>query len=191
MLAQLKERKMRVNVLGKTVFAQYKHHIMKANLDDIQYIQRHDLALVQVPNKDAAKIIDAGTTLSKRSLEWVIKNNTDRCELFILVDQKGNAVGTVGVMFKGGNDPEYLIRNIDAYIFGVFIQEAYRGNGYAGCMLGYLAEHLKDKHIQQAHMAVNIHNKSAIRSYEKAGFQIADSKTFCRFFRINIPYHKL
>lgn len=182
---------MRINILGKTVFAQYKHHIMRADVEAVKQVQRSDLALVHIPNDDAVRIIDAGTTLSKRSLEQVVKSNADRCQLFVLADQSGNAMGSVGVMFRGGNDPEYLIRNIDAYIFGVYIKEAYRGHGYAGVMLGYLAEHLKAKHISQAHLAVNVCNQSAIRSYEKTGFQIVDTKSFCRFLRINIPYHKL
>lgn len=94
-------------------------------------------------------------------------------------------------MYKGSDDLEYRIRNIDAYIFDVFVNEKYRGNGYAGEMIRRLMEYLHKKGIDSADLAVSLSNTSAIRAYEKIGFTTVKDCSFARILKINIPYHAL
>lgn len=94
-------------------------------------------------------------------------------------------------MYKGGNDIEYKIRNIDAYIFDVYVNKAHRGSGYAGQMIRCVMDYLHSKGIDTAYLAVALSNKSAIRAYEKVGFTTEYDRKFARVLKVNIPYHKL
>lgn len=94
-------------------------------------------------------------------------------------------------MYRGGNDLEYRIRGIDAYIFDVYVNEAHRGSGYAGKMIRRAMEHLHQKGIDTAHLAVALTNQSAIRAYEKVGFTTEYDLRFARVLKVNVPYHKL
>lgn len=94
-------------------------------------------------------------------------------------------------MYRGADDLEYRIRNIDAYIFDVYVNNLHRGKGYAGEMIRQLMEYLHDKGINTAYLAVSMSNSSAIRAYKKTGFTTVADKKFVRFLKINIPYHKL
>ena len=80
------------------------------------------------------------------------------------------------MMYKGADDLEYRIRNIDAYIFDVYVNNQYRGKGYAGEMIRQLMEYLHGKGINIAHLAVAKSNRSAIRAYEKTGFMTVTDK---------------
>lgn len=94
-------------------------------------------------------------------------------------------------MYKGGNDLEYKIRNVDAYIFDVYVNETFRGAGFAGEMIRCEMEHLHHNGLETACLAVALSNKSAIRAYEKVGFVTAYDKKFARVLKINIPYYEL
>ena len=94
-------------------------------------------------------------------------------------------------MYKGGNELEYRIRNIEAFIYNLMVIPSRRGNGIAGNMLHQLAESLTRKSITNVYLAVSQDNYSAIKAYNKAGFDIVSKKTFVRFLRVNLPYHCL
>ena len=94
-------------------------------------------------------------------------------------------------MYKGTDDLEYRIRNIDAYVFDVFVNNSCRGRGYAGEMIRQLMCYLHGKGIDSAYLAVSVSNESAIRAYKKTGFTTVKDLNFARVLKINIPYHVL
>ena len=120
----------------------------------------------------------------------LLLKNRSLCEGFIFSDA-GRPVGTIWVMYQGANDIEYRIRRIEAYIFDVYINENYRGNGYAGEMICLLMKYLHERGINSSYLAVAKTNKSAIRAYKKVGFKSIVDKKFARVLRVNIPYHEL
>ena len=101
------------------------------------------------------------------------------------------SIGTVSVMYKGGNELEYRIRNVDAFIYNVKIDELFRGKGYAGIMINMLEKQLVSKGIHEAYLAVSTDNYGAIKAYKKNGFKTICEKKFVRTMRVNIPYYSL
>ena len=71
--------------------------------------------------------------------------NIEKCDVFVFFDSFQNIIGTLSVMYRGGNDIEYKIRNIEAFIYNVFTDEQYRGKGYAKQMINLLMLFLHKK----------------------------------------------
>ena len=81
-------------------------------------------------------------TYSVQMQQNIISHNPGLVETFVLKD-KSETIGIMSVMYKGGNELEYKIRNIDAFVYNVLIRPEFRGNGYAGVMFILLSEYLK------------------------------------------------
>lgn len=97
-------------------------------------------------------------------------------------------VGTIWVMFSGGNEVEYKIRNIGAFIFNVYVKTEYRGRGIARELLNIATGEVGSRGIKKCYLAVRTDNHSAIRAYHKYGFTTVDEKRFLRVLGKNIPY---
>lgn len=185
---------MGIRILGKNIIQIYHHHIMKLNYLDIA-----DIAESATPNRTLRPIDQTaigeelqqiGTNVTIANLTRLLLKNRSLCEGFIF-SVAGRPVGTIWVMYQGANDIEYRIRRIKAYIFDVYINENYRGNGYAGEMICLLMKYLHERGINSSYLAVAKTNKSAIRAYKKVGFESIVDKKFARVLRVNIPYHEL
>lgn len=185
---------MQVTCFGKNVLWLYRHLIMKMGEEAAGHVRLGEPAfsLRKIELSDARKeLASIGTKTSIVGLSRLARNNPGLCEGFV-ADVGGTGVGTLWVMYRGGNHVEYKIRHIDAFIFDVFVNPAQRGHGYAGMMLGALMDYLvSQKGIHEAFLAVSLENKSAIRAYEKAGLRTIAVKSFLRVLKINIPYRKL
>ena len=185
----LEDKSMGIKLFGKNIFQFYKHHIMR--LDYQAADCDSELTLCKI-NLDCIgeELKPIGTTVTVSNLTRLVGENSGKCEGFKLV--KGEkAIGTIWVMYKGSDDLEYRIRNIDAYIFDVFINATYRGNGYAGEMIHRLMYYLHEKGIETAYLAVSVANENAIKAYKKTGFVNVKDLSFARVLKINIPYHVL
>ena len=181
-----------LKLFGKALFAHYHHHIMSAELAKLRGTALPDDVCFEPLAPASIEELRGMTTLRVDKLKAVMSKNQGLCEAFVLRERSsGKPVGTVWVMYRGGNDVEYRIRNIDAYIFDVYVSKECRGRGYAGVMICGLAGHLLAKGISAAHLAVSTANSSAIRAYEKIGFQKERDLSFFRILKVNLPYHKL
>ena len=176
-----------IRVFGKNILSIYKHYIMSLSCEDVHETTT-SLTMECVTNQPD-KII-AGT-YSIDTAKHIIKENTGKCEAFIFRNTSDEVVGTLSVMYKGGNELEYKIRNIDAFIYNVLTVEKFRGNGYASQMIHLVMNYLQGKSIPSTYLAVSTNNKSAIQAYEKAGFKKECSMSFIRILRVNIPYKVL
>ena len=183
---------MGIKLFGKNIAQVYTHHIMKIDYDAVHNKPECDYVLHKIDtDRIAETLAPIGTTVTVSNLKRLISKNKNLCEGFIFGEMGGYQIGTRWVMYKGADYPEYRIRDIDAYICDVFVNEQFRGRGYAGEMIRQLMEYLHEKGIDAAHLAVAKTNKSAIRAYEQTGFIPVSDKKFARILKINIPYHKL
>ncbi len=183
---------MGIKLFGKNILQVYTHHIMKIDYETAQESAVSSFQLRKINDNDlASELENVGTTVTVSNLKRLISANGSLCEGFIFCEPDGTKAGTIWVMYKGGDDLEYRIRNTEAYIFDVYVKESCRGKGYAGMMIRLLMEYLHQKGISSAVLAVSVKNKSAIRAYEKTGFQTVDTLTFMRLLKVNIPYHTL
>lgn len=159
---------MGIKLFGKNILQFYKHHIMKIEYKDCSHDQRDSICKIDLDHI-AEELSPIGTTVTISNLNHLVRMNVGKCEGFKLV--KGEkAVGTIWVMYKGSNDLEYRIRNIDAYIFDVFVNTTYRGHGFAGEMISQVMRYLHEMGIDTAYLAVSTLNESAIKAYKKTGF---------------------
>ena len=184
---------MEIRLFGKNILRFYSHHIMEISYADAKTGLSEDpeLALEKIdPDRFSEIVSQVGSTVTTANLRRLIAANGERCEGFVLKRQ-GKPVGTAWVLYKGADDLEYRIRSIDAYLFGVYVNEAWRGRGYAGAMLRRVAEYLHGRGIDRACLTVSVSNESAIRAYEKTGFRTIYDRKFARFLKMNIPYHAL
>lgn len=151
---------------------------------------RNDKSLDMVcVTKRPEQMIDG--TMDTSVLKRIVSRNKDKCDVFVFKDQEGTVVGTLSVIYKGGVEVEYKIKNIDAFVFNVKVLENFRGRGYAGEMLLLLMDYLHKKSIDRMFLAVSTNNNSAIRAYKKIGAKIICKMSFVRALRINIPYRTL
>ncbi|MBR5948719.1 MAG: GNAT family N-acetyltransferase [Clostridia bacterium] len=182
-----------IKLFGKNIFAVYSHYIMRitassaARSDDEGNYSLKSLNLSEFDSK-----LLCGSTLGVPALKRLSGSNGENCEGFVLTScSSDETLGTIWLMYRGGNDIEYRIRNIDAYIFDVFVSPSERGKGIAGIMIAKIMNHLKEQGIDSAYLAVSKKNTSAIKAYRKSGFEICSEKAFARVLKVNIPYHKL
>ena len=165
------------------------HYIMKISFDDsIEAEQNSDISLVKV--NDDSELVPG--TYSVNLQKRIIDANPGKCDTYILKDcETKSSIGILSVMYKGGDELEYKIRDIDAFIYNVKIDENHRGKGYAGRMIAMLGECLRAKNINEAYLSVSTDNISAIKAYKKSGFEIVAEKKFIRTMKKNIPYYSL
>ena len=176
-----------IQLFGKNVVSFFRHHIMSLRHSN-SFISSGDLKINRITDSPE-KMIDG--PYSKHLAKMIVEKNKGKCDVFEFCNTDNTIVGTLSVMYKGGNDIEYKIRHIDAFIYNVYTVEAYRGKGYAGDMIKLLMEYLHEMNIDKAYLAVSTNNESAIRCYRKVGFTTEYDMSFIRILRINIPYRRL
>lgn len=184
---------MSLKLFGKNIFRVYTHHIMKIEYETVVGRQKQSTYTLRKIDSDSIseELEPIGTTVTASNLKHLISVNGSRCEGFVFGGIDTSPIGTIWVMYQGADDLEYRIRNINAYIFDVYVNSKYRGKGYAGEMICEIMEYLHKKGLNTAYLAVSRRNISAIRAYKKIGFTTVADKKFVRFLKINIPYHKL
>ena len=99
-------------------------------------------------------------------LESFIKS--DEAVLYV-VEIKGELVASGYAKIKP--DRNYLKHKKHAYLGFMFVPEEHRGNGYNKLIIDALLQWSKEKNITEIRLDVYDSNPSAIRAYEKAGFQ--------------------
>lgn len=171
----------------KGIFSVRKHHIMVLSTDNAVAPIADGLNLFLV--KDHSDVVDG--TYGRAIQINLMKKNEGLCEQYVLKNGQDDIVGTLSVMYKGGNELEYCIRNIDAFVYNLFVRPKFRGKGYAGVMLSLLYATLKKKEINEIWLAVSTDNADAIKAYTRIGFKAVCDRVFIRTLRKNFPYYVL
>ena len=81
---------------------------------------------------------------------------------FFVLRSDGTAAGCGGILFVGG---EY------AEIKRMYVNPTYRGSGFGGHILDYLAEHARARGVALLRLETGIHQREAIGLYERMGFR--------------------
>ena len=176
-----------LRIFGKNVISFFCHYIMSMSYDEMEL---GDVSLsIELVTYNSEDMIDG--TLKTHVLKKIVSRNKGFCDVFVFKNHQSRVVGTVSVMYKGGREIEYKVKKIEAFIFNVYVKEAFRGNGYAGEMIKLVMEYLHEKSINEVYLAVSNNNNSAISAYKKIGFKIRLQSFFVRILKINVPYRKL
>lgn len=118
--------------------------------------------------------------------EW--KKEFEDSKSFILVGSKNKlAIAMAGAYQEDGEKMKHV-----AYVWGVYVKKEFRGQGIGKkIMEALLAEITKNKQIEKVDLNVNTLQHSAVKLYEKLGFEIAgtlhkemkiDGKYFDEYF---------
>lgn len=178
-----------VRKLFRGIFSVRHHFIMKINFNNIK-CDEDDRFLYLSEVNQLSDLINGTYSIGLQSK--LINENKGLCSTFLLKDTTTNdTIGILSVMYKGGDELEYKIRNIDVFIYNVMIDKKYRGRGYVGIMIRLLGKQMKKKSITEAFLAVSINNRTAIKAYQTVGFKTISEKWFVRMLKRNIPYHSL
>lgn len=168
-------------------FSIRRHLIMKKAIN-LSLSESGDSSLVLERIENFSDLIDG--TYSVKVQTKIISQNWGKCDTFILKERE-KTIGILSIMYKGGNELEYKIRDIEAFLYNVMIIPEYRGQGYFHKMLSKLEQQLVTFSIKNIYLAVSTDNESAIKAYEKNNFTVVDYKIFIRFLKKNLPYYVL
>ena len=141
-------------------------HLFRHYLYEYQYkdkiVARNRLTAYLVDEENASKV-ERSPALKK-----MMNEQPNKLIGYGFTDSHGNTVGHVYIMFRGGNEIRFLIRNIDTYIFAVEVFEKYQGNGYASEMINMVIEEMHNTmNASLFYLTVDKRNKKAIHIYEK------------------------
>lgn len=171
----------------KGVFSIRRHFIMELPLASVEGSLPSGLKFSLA--ESSADVIDG--TYGRAIQLALMRKNGSLCEQYIMRNEQAAIVGTLSLMYRGGNELEYRIRNIDAFVYNLAVLPEWRGRGYAGAMITSLASVLRPKGIDSIYLAVSEDNAAAIHAYNKVGFETVCKKMFVRTFKLNIPYYAL
>ena len=167
------------------LFSIRRHHLMRLSIPPSTNKAFGDTVLQRVENPE--QVVN-GTYDASTQLKLMEKNGT-LCEQYVLRSRTGEMLGTLSVMYRGGNELEYRVRHIDAFVYNLAVVPECRGRGYAGAMIDGLSSVLRCKGIEEMYLAVSFDNENALRAYTKSGFKIVYDRTFVRTMHVNIPYY--
>lgn len=176
------------NILKKIISLRCHYLMMCNNEVDLKDIFNLNCQLIKVSG--GQEFIKG--TYSIDIQKSLYQKNQNKMDTFILIDECGNSIATASVMYKKGNELEYRIRKIDAFLFNVYVNAKYRHKGYADIMMKLIQNYLLEKKgIKRLLLAVSVDNEIAIKTYKKNNFKVIGKRIFIRVLRHNFPYYKL
>lgn len=174
----------------RELYAYYDHYVMNFDISGIEHKQLEDCWV-------AERITEANIdyceneAFSVNRMKRYMKEQPEYVDGFLFFNSKTEEpAGFVWVMYPGGNEFQYRIRRIDAFLFDVFVFPEYRGRNLCGQMFQYIFEILNIDEKKAVSLGVRTDNKSAIRAYKKAGGVVKSRKRYIQLcHRYNIPYY--
>ena len=139
--------------------------------------------IVRLATKNDLNVLDTfmdGLVDAERPMDVTIKDGkvvyydlenfieSDESVLYV-VELNGELVASGYAKIKP--DRSYLKHKTHAYLGFMFVPEKHRGNGYNKLIIDALLRWSKSKNIHEIRLDVYDSNPSAIRAYEKVGFQ--------------------
>ena len=176
---------MTVELFGKRFLTVYDHAIYRLSYDSLvpQMMGRLTPFGIASDTFDDVK--------ASKAIRKMIREQPKYVQGWGFRDQSGTVVGHIYLMRRGGNEVLYKIRTVDAYVFAVRVFEEHRGKRYAGEMISWLMYQLYSEGIKELWLTVKKSNTSAIRAYEKLGFERVGSSKFVRVMGHNFPYRRI
>lgn len=177
---------MKIDLFNKRILETFHHNVYEICIDDL-VIEKNELTAIEI-NKD--NIIEAGSAVGRTTSKWIMNDYKYAKGYFFLNSNREN-VGSCWVMFKGGDEKLYKIREHDSFIFRVQIEEQYRGQGYSKKILSKIFEIIKNNNCHNACLVCAVKNRKGNNLYNSMRMKIVDKKRFIRVFDNNIPYYTL
>jgi len=119
--------------------------------------------------KDTEAFAESYEQASKRTdEEWKEKMGTTTSHIFVARDGE-EIIGMAAAFQEQGERVNHI-----AYMWGVYLREAYRGQGIGKKMMqALISEVQQNKEIKKINLNVNTKQKSAVKAYKSLGFQVA------------------
>lgn len=182
---------MKIRIMKRTIITTYNHLYCRLTSESIKQCNTNNLTMYTIQETDYDSLF-----LSKE-LRNMLNNQPNYVTGYGYRDVEGNPIGHIFMMKRGGNEVLYKIRRIDNYMFAVRVFEPYRGRGYAQEMIKQLCDVIfqskktiakYDEMNPDIFFTVKKDNYSALRAYEKIGYEVVGRKRFIRIRKINVPY---
>ncbi len=175
---------------GRAAFVYCDHFLMKLSLERIncnwdKYASLH-WEIISHNNIADCELVGCTT---KKILKYLFPQS-DTTRGYIYYDGK-DPVGCLWLAFKGANEYEYRVRNVDAFGFDFEVREEYRSRGIIGYMIYTTLLELKKEGIFELYISVRKNNKAALKAYNKVGAKIVKTTRWIRIGGKNIPYLKV
>ncbi len=138
--------------------------IRKATLDDVPILLEYEQGLIEAERPMDITIKEG--KISYYDISQFIKS--DDSELFV-AELNGDIVASGYAKIK--RDRHYLKHKHQGYLGFMFVPEKYRGNSYNKLIMNALLKWCKNRSVFEIRLDVYDVNESAIRAYEKAGFE--------------------
>ena len=138
--------------------------IRKATLEDVPILLEYEQGLIEAERPMDITIKE--DRISYYDISKFIKN--DHSELFV-VELYGDIVASGYAKIK--KDRHYLKHEYQGYLGFMFVPKKYRGNGYNKLIIQALLKWCKNRNVFEIRLDVYNINESAIKAYEKVGFE--------------------
>lgn len=176
-----------IYVLGRCLIQVFDHYLMRVDIKPKTNTRNTNrLERVQITDDNIEICCQGSFSVPRMIKTW--KKQTDKTEGFLYYKQDV-PVGYLWVMYKGGDEYQYRIRQAESLGYHICIFEPYRGNRFVDDMLEDIFEYLYKKRIDEMYVSVRTNNTAAIKAYKRAGMKIIERKKFIRFLGFMIPYH--
>lgn len=179
-----------IKLFGRCLLVYTDHYIVNFSLNKLTY--RQPPFEVHYEKADLENVDDCSRSpFNLNRMKNYLAELPDLVDGYIFYKDDKTPIGCAWVMYRGGNEFQYRVRNVDALGFHFSVFDEYKGQGLIGYMIYCLLTELKEKGIDNMYCGVRINNTSAIKAYMKIGADIVGEKRFFRIAGIRIPYPTL
>lgn len=177
---------MKLKLFNKTLIEYFDHYVLKLSIDDFK-VTDNELKMIRI-NKD--NLSEVGNAAGNTTGRW-IKEDYPFAEGYCFYNSLDEQIGSCWVMYKGGDEKLYRIRNTDSFIFRLEVNEQHRGKGYSKMIMKDMITAIKKRDCKDVTLVCAVKNSVALSLYQNLGMKIVDRKRFFRIGNVNVPYHAL
>lgn len=189
---EIKRHPFSIRINNRELYAFYDHYLMYfdlCNKENVELSSEWLFEKITEANIDNCK----NETFSVGRMKRYLKEQSQFVEGFLARNMNtGTPAGFLWIMYPGGNEFQYRVRRVDAFLFDVYVFPEFRGKGLCGQLLYYVFDHLKENMKKTVALGVRTDNNSAIRAYQKAGGIIKSRRKYIQLcHRYDIPYYSV
>ena len=133
-----------INVRNRRLLTFYRHWIYEFNIHEvakpIDVCGEHQLRFEKISQETLPVLKQQNEFSVGRMLSYLL-DQEKYVDGFICYDAENQPLGFMWVMYPGGNEFQYKVRETDAFIFDVFVFDAARGKGVCGKMFQYVFQY--------------------------------------------------
>ncbi|MBQ6334409.1 MAG: GNAT family N-acetyltransferase [Erysipelotrichaceae bacterium] len=177
---------MKIKLKNKILFETFDHYVLKIDLDDHE-LSDNELLTIRINKNNCEQV---GNAIGNTTRKWIL-NDYPYAEGYCFRNGSGQQVGSCWIMFKGGDEKLYKVKEADSFIFRMEVDEEYQGRGYAKKIMDHIFAIIKKHGCRNVCLVCARKNIKALHLYESVGMKIVDHKFFIRLLDKNIPYYSI